>query len=179
MKFIAQLFMLIYLSIKKGSITEKFTSLTFAAVLNIPLTQLIEKYIFNDWEMLGWIMILLCVDTVSGFVKHWNNSNVSSEGFKKLFNKLIVVSGAMITSHVVYSISVIRFSEQTGYIIETGIYSGLTVWLGISVAENLSDITGGKFPPVFIRKHLKIFEKTGSISATSNLEVTSSKEENQ
>ena len=36
-----------------------------------PLLELFERYVFGDWEFVKWLIVLVCVDTVLGFVKHW------------------------------------------------------------------------------------------------------------
>jgi phage-related holin len=177
MKFITQLFTLIYISIKKGGITDKASALVVGAVLNVPFTELTEKYIFNDWEMLGYVGVLLIVDTATGLVKHWNNNTISSEGFKKLFFKIIICGAALITAHVLNSIATHKGGESIGDYVETTCYSGIIIFLAISIAENLKDISNGRFPPLWIRKHLSSFEKTGKPATENDLDVTSSKDE--
>lgn len=178
MKFITQLFTLLCFSIKKGGNTDKASALLVGAILNVPLTELTEKYVFNDWEMLGYVGILLIVDTCSGLVKHWNNSTISSEGFKKLFIKITICGSALITAHVLNSIAAHKGGASIGDYVETTCYSGIIIFLAISIGENLMDISNGRFPPLWIRKHLNSFEKTGKPASENDFDVTSSKDEN-
>lgn len=177
MKFCLKLAVLIFTAFKKGDLSDRIFSLLVASVINIPLTQLIEKYVFKDFEMLGYVAVLLMVDTGSGVLKHWINKTFSAEGFHKAFIKFIVCGFALIVSHVVNQISHSRGAETIGDFIETMIYSGIAVYLIISIAENLLDLSGGKFPPLFIRKHLKKYESTGKIANEDELNVTSIDEE--
>ena len=179
MKFLAQLTTLLYYAIKKGTFSDKVSAFVIGAIINFPFTQIIEKYIFNDWDMLGYVIVLLAVDTVSGVIKHWNNNNLSPEGFRKFFIKVTVAFSALITSHVMHSIALERGSESVGNHLDTLIYSGIGVWIGLSIGQNFYDLTNGKFPPRFLMRHLKFFEKTGKISSYNEKEVSSSKDKNE
>lgn len=171
MHFLINLLNIIYLTIKKGGIPDKVMAYSLAAVLNIPFTFLVEKYIFNDWEMLGYITILLAADTVSGFVKHWKSGTVSSEGFSKFFTKLFIIAVGLVVTHVLTSISLERANETVGDYLQTLCYSTIVVYITISLVENLSDLSGGRFPPIWVRKHLKRFERTGRLDKPEDIDL--------
>ena len=46
-----------------------------------PLLELFERYVFGDWEFVKWLIVLVCVDTVLGFVKHWLSIDISSKAY--------------------------------------------------------------------------------------------------
>lgn len=128
-----------------------------------PVLQILERYFFNDWQFLFFLLVLVGVDTTSGFVKHWKNETVSSLGFAKLFWKLIVYALFLITTHVLTNFTV--DGGDAGHVIfewvDTIVYAALLVRESISICENLAHISPGLIPQ-WILKRLQQFDETGN-----------------
>ena len=71
-----------------------------------PLLELFERYVFGDWEFVKWLIVLVCVDTVLGFVKHWLSKDISSKAYGMIGRKLIIYSCVLILSHVMGNFSI-------------------------------------------------------------------------
>ena len=53
------------------------------AVTSVPLTIATEglQYVYQDWEFVKWIAILIGIDTILGVWKHLVHKDASSESF--------------------------------------------------------------------------------------------------
>jgi hypothetical protein len=67
-------------------------------VLGAALT-LIERYLFNDWNFLSSLGMLILVDTVFGVQHHWGQHSISSRGFSRLFKKASIYLGLLVLTH--------------------------------------------------------------------------------
>lgn len=126
-----------------------------------PVTQFINKYIFNDWEFLKFLFVICSVDTLLGFVKAIKNREVSSKGFGMIFKKIIVYSSALIVTHVLVNFTINNKAQVLFSWIDSMIFSAIVVREAISIFENIAAIDD-TFIPNSILKYLKQFDsKTG------------------
>ena len=60
---------------------------------SVPLTISTEglQYVYQDWEFVKWIAILIGIDTILGVWKHLVHKDASSESFFSRFTKKIVI----------------------------------------------------------------------------------------
>lgn len=122
-----------------------------------PFIHFIDKYIFSDWEFLKSLFIICTVDTVLGFLKAVKLKQVSSKGFGMVFNKLIVYSSAIITTHVLVTFSIHNQICSIFSWFDTVVFSAIIVREAISIFENISIIEPGVFP-ASILKYLQQFD---------------------
>ncbi len=60
------------------------------------LFDLIEIHLFNDWQVLIALLILLHIDTALGFLNAVKTKQVSSKAFSKYFEKLVLYFSALV-----------------------------------------------------------------------------------
>ena len=63
--------------------------ITFVSIPLSPIAELFERYVFGDWEFVKFLTILICLDTVLGFLKHYLAHDVDSRAFAMIVKKLI------------------------------------------------------------------------------------------
>ncbi len=119
--------------------------ITLLAVPVTPFTELFERYVFGDWEFVKFLVVLVCVDTGLGFIKHWITHDVSSKAYGMIARKLIVYSCVMILSHVMGNFSI------AGEVVDSFVWfryfacTALMVREALSIVENVEEISPGFF----------------------------------
>lgn len=106
---------------------------------------MLEPFMMFDYDILGWISFLFIFDTLIGTYKHARKGTASSEGFRKFFDKLVVICGTIVVIHV--TISFEGAGSYFGEFFSTGGHFTLIAWLARSILWNLSEISGGNYPP--------------------------------
>lgn len=127
------------------------------AVPVTPFTELFERYVFGDWEFVKWLVVLVCVDTCLGIVKHWISHDVSSKAYGMIAKKLIVYSCVLVLSHVMASFSIAGQAVDSFIWFRYFACSALMVREALSIIENVEEICPGFFPKAIITK-LKGFD---------------------
>lgn len=81
------------------------TSLLFILqALPIEPIKWIQKYIFNDFSFLKWLMIVMAIDLVTGITRVWKNQGlkaVSSRGLRDSVTKVVQYGAFLIVTHIV------------------------------------------------------------------------------
>ena len=136
---------------------KSFRMIALIALPISPFVELFERYVFGDWEFVKWLIVLVCVDTGLGFVKHWLSKDVSSKAYGMITKKLIIYSGVLILSHVMGNFSI------AGQVVDSFVWfryfacTALMVREALSIIENVEEIYPGFFPAAIINK-LKGFD---------------------
>ena len=132
-----------------------------------PFVELFERYVFGDWEFVKWLIVLVCVDTGLGFIKHWMSKDISSKAYGMIAKKLIIYSGVLVLSHVMANFSI------AGSIVDSFVWfryfacTALMVREALSIIENVEEICPGFFPKAVINK-LKGFDNTTGKKEVNN-----------
>lgn len=142
--------------------------LCVSAIL-VPAMQLFEKYIFNDWEFIGFLIVLIALDTITGVWKHYKLNTVSSQGFGRFMVKVIVYGIFLIVVHVLGNFSDKPLVEEIFSWVDTLCYGAIVVRESISIIENLGAIQPGLIP-VWVLKKLKQFDNEGKFEEHQNQE---------
>ena len=121
------------------------------------LISLFEKYIFNDWQFLGFLAVIIMIDTITGFAKHVKAKTISSNGFGKLFTKFIIYSCTLVMTHVVSAFTVGGEVSVVFEWFDNLVYSGIILREAISILENIAMINN-TLVPSWILKRLKEFD---------------------
>lgn len=122
-----------------------------------PAIELFERYVFGDWEFVKFLIVLVVVDTLLGFVKHYINKDISSKAYGMIAKKILIYCSILAVSHVLSSFSV------NGEVVDSFVWfryfacSALMVRESISIIENSEGICPGLFPKWIITK-LKGFD---------------------
>lgn len=136
-----------------------------------PIFQYIKKYIFNDWEFLNWIFILIILDSFTGIWKAWKQKEVSSKGFAQVIKKIMIYCIFLIVVHILEFFTVKSKMNSVFGWIDNLAYSTLIVREAISIFENLAIIAPNIFPIKILEK-LKYFNKDGKQKSNDNIANT-------
>lgn len=135
-------------------------------LLSVPLscasvTAFIEKYVYNDWEFLKYLMILIIIDTVISWIYHLKQKDFSSKGFGTIFIKILIYSGMLIVSHVIGNFTVEGGNVEIYTWFRSVVCNALIIRESISIIENSAKISP-TLVPARIRKYLVDFDENGS-----------------
>jgi phage-related holin len=121
---------------------------------------IIDKYVFNDWEFIAMLTVLIALDTILGFYVAFVKKDVSSDKFAKLFTKIIVYMVMLICSH---SATHVRANGSEIIVLawlDSVIYSGIVVREILSLFEKCAIIQPNLIPKWIINR-LKQYNETG------------------
>lgn len=127
-------------------------------VLVAPLLGWLEKYIFSDWEYLTFLGLLVGGDTVLGFYKHYRNHAISSNGWDKIKDKLIVYFSLLILIHILSHFTIDGSDIEALHWTKYAGYSYMIVREAISILENAASISK-RLVPTGLLKRLKQYDK--------------------
>ncbi len=138
----------------------KFLTIIIMAVFLTPINGVVEKYFFNDWEFLIYLFLMIVIDTILGFLKHYKRGTVSSKAWGKIITKLISYGSLLIVGHILAGFTVQGDCITSFNWIRTFVYTSLMVKEGISIIENIGAINES-FVPKWLLKKLKEFDEQG------------------
>lgn len=121
-----------------------------------PVVAFVEKYLFNDWQFLSFLVIIVALDTALSLIKHWRANSLSSTGFAKLFTKMIVYMSLLILTHLMTHYTVQGQPQTWLSWIDYGMYGSIMVREAISILENLAFISPDLVPKWIIKRLYKI-----------------------
>lgn len=125
-----------------------------------PAIYYFEKYIFKDWEFGAFLFVAFLLDTTCGFYKHCKFGTVSREGWAKMRDKMFICCTWLVLIHLMTNYGLHGAWAQ--YFRTFG-NSSIMVFFALSVMQNLSEITNGKYPPKWILNKLKTFNQKGKL----------------
>lgn len=121
---------------------------------------IIDKYIFNDWEFIAMLTVLIALDTLLGFYVALVKKEVSSDKFAKLFTKIIVYMVMLICSHAATHVRANGSEIIVLAWLDSVIYSGIVVREILSLFEKCAIIQPTLMPKWIINR-LKQYNETG------------------
>lgn len=107
------------------------------------ITELTHKYIFSDTEFLGWLIVAVTVDLVTGILKAWSKEGhkaITSKGVRMTITKFIQYGAFLIITHVLANVKVGEAKYMPFSAIESWAYLLLLLIEIKSVYENLITI---------------------------------------
>ena len=117
-----------------------------------------NKYLFDDWQYLIFLGVLIIIDTIGGIVRRWKDRTISSSGFAKFFLKLIVYGIFLITIHVLTHFTVRGQVVPVFEWIDFFALSAIVVRESLSIFENIAAIDT-KLVPNWLLRRLKEYQK--------------------
>lgn len=137
------------------------TLITMIALPITPFIELFEKYVFGDWEFVKYLVVLVVIDTILGFSKHYIKHDISSKAYGMIVKKIVSYSIVMIVAHVVATFRV--GGEQIESLVWFRYFacSALMVREAISIIENLEVISPGFIPKSIVRRLSEFDSNTG------------------
>jgi hypothetical protein len=126
-----------------------------------PATVFIEKYVFNDWQFLVFLMVMITCDSVIAIVCHWKNRSLSNKGFAKLFIKVIIYTCFLTATHALryYTIEGIPNSIFTW--VDYFCYSAIMLREFMSILEGIACLNPNIIP-AWVMKRFKAFDTEGN-----------------
>lgn len=134
------------------------------------VSNLFGYYVFSDWEFLKWLVILIVLDTLLGFVQHWIQHDLSSKAYGMIGRKLIGYSAVLIMANVVSHFTVYGETQTTLQWFANFCCTALIIREALSIVEKIEAIIPGFFPN-YIIKRLKGFDSETGKKITDNDEI--------
>jgi phage-related holin len=122
---------------------HKFTDLKLWVLAGMftPVWAFVNKYLWNDWEFLRWLSILLVLDLFSGVVKSWMKKvHIVSHGLRLTVIKIVQYGGFLIVIHVLENFTI---KGETVAVYSWMTVPAYTLLMGIeakSIFENLQEL---------------------------------------
>lgn len=134
-----------------GLSTKTLLSLPVGVVLT-PVLVFIERYLFNDWNFLGSLGVLIVVDTVFGVQHHWVKHTISSRAFSRLFTKCGIYVGLLVLTHVLTTFQVHGKPQVLFAWFDTFMYSCMMAREGLSILEHVAIIEPRLVPKALLKR---------------------------
>lgn len=128
---------------------------------------LFEKFVFNDWNALAFLMVLFLLDTLLGMARSFHQGRFHSRGMRQMFTKLRDYGVGIVVAHVFSAIEIdgsrVPWADYMSLGIKFAIYLMILIIEAKSIDENLRGLGGQGLPlPKFLRKGMTDWEETGS-----------------
>ena len=127
-----------------------------------PLLEVIEKYVFGDWEFVKFLVVAMALDTVLGFVKHWIRKDISSKAWGMISRKVVIYAAVLILAHIMCNFKIGNRVVESFIWFRYFACSALMVREAISIIENIEDISPG-FCPTWVIKKLSGFNNETAV----------------
>lgn len=128
----------------------------------VPIIDIFNKYIFNDWQFIISLGVVIVIDTILGFAYAVKSKGVSSFKFIKVIYKFIIYFFVLIATHNVAHYNVNGKENTILLWVDTIMYAVIMCRELISVMENCGKL--GIIIPAWILKRLKDFDETGKFT---------------
>jgi toxin secretion/phage lysis holin len=135
---------------------KSFNLILYSMALT-PIIAFIETYLFQDWQFLKFLLILIVLDTVLGLINSWKKRQVSSYGFGKLITKLVLYLFFLVLIHVLCHFTVAGAQTHLFDWLNTLACSAIMLRESISILENLA-LINKKIIPTWVLDRLKKVE---------------------
>ena len=119
-----------------------------------------DTYIFSDWQFVLFLIVIILVDTVLGTYNAWKKKTLESRAYARLFEKILIYGGILITSHVLISFTISGTATGLFNWVDDLIFCTIMVREAISICENIGEIR----PDLLNKKllaRLKKFDESG------------------
>lgn len=134
-------------------------------LISAPIIEHIEKYLYNDWDFIKFLIPLIIMDTIFGVLKNWKYGTLSSDAWGKVVWKFISYTSLLILAHILTHFTVDGNVVVVFTWLDEAVYSALMVKEGISIVENLGAISPTLLPKWLLIR-LKQFDETGKFLNT-------------
>ena len=124
------------------------------------LKTVFDTYIFSDWQFVIFLFSLVIVDTILGTYKAWKSKTIESRAYSRLFEKILLYSGVLVTSHILISFPISGAPNGFFGWCDDVLYCAMIVREAISIFENVGEIKPDLLPK-WILSRLKRFDESG------------------
>ncbi|MFZ4705553.1 MAG: phage holin family protein [Bacteroidales bacterium] len=137
-----------------------------AGVTLAPVMNVLNKYFFADWEFLKFLMVLIGLDTITGFWRAVKRRELSSRAWGGVIEKVIVYATFVIVIHVLVHYRVSGAPVKVFAWLNQVAYAALMAKEALSIVENLGAINNNLLPR-WVLRWLREFDKTGKFINTN------------
>ena len=134
-----------------------------SGVISAPLMELIEKYLFKDWDFFKFFFPLIIMDTLLGVIKNWKYGTLSNDAWGKVLWKMLTYGFILILAHIITHFTVDGQVVIVFSYFDEAIYSALVIKESISILENLGAVNPNLIPKWLLQR-LKQFDTSGKFS---------------
>ena len=110
-------------------------------------------YVVGECHWVVYLAMLMLLDTLLGFTKHWINHTVSSKGWGDIGIKLIIYTAVLILGH---ALGVVEYAAggQPAQLSWFKTFSCIFLMVRetISIVENIEEIKPGFFPKWLVKR---------------------------
>lgn len=148
--------------LKQKIATMHFMFLWAYSLSALEVWQFTTKYIFNEWQFLISLVILMVADTILGMTASWIRHELSSKGIWMIAKKVFVYFWILITLHVMTYFIIHNEDAPTRIFswVTIPFYTAMVLREVISIFENAGKIDPRIIPTVIL-KRLKQFDENG------------------
>lgn len=126
-----------------------------------PMVGIFEKYIFDEWEFLGFIITIVVIDTATGLWKAVILKRANSTDFGGFIIKVVVYGLFLAVIHIIVAFPKSAVAKDIFAWVDDLGYSALIVRESISIIENLGVIRPNLIPSWILRR-LKEYDEKGN-----------------
>jgi len=141
-------------------------TLCFSAVW-ASFSTLFNKYFFDDWDFLPFLVVLVTLDTATGVWKSLKRSDFSSYSFGAFITKVILYAIFLFVIHGLTSFSKSEAVKTMFVWIEQLGYAAIIVREAVSIIENIG-VIAPKLIPNWILKRLRQFDDNGQFQGSDS-----------
>lgn len=136
-------------------------TLLLSASIFAVLSELFEKYLFNDWQYLIFMVTLVAIDSVLGAYAAYKRKELSSKGWGKIIEKLLIYFSFLVMTHVLMFVTINGQKVTLLSWLDDTLFFAILIREAISVVENAALINPGLVPKWLLAK-LKSFDNDGN-----------------
>lgn len=136
-------------------------TLLLSASIFAALSELFEKYLFNDWQYLIFMVTLVAIDSVLGAYAAYKRKELSSKGWGKIIEKLLIYFSFLVMTHVLMFVTINGQPVTLLSWLDDTLFFAILIREAISVVENAALINPGLVPKWLLAK-LKSFDNDGN-----------------
>lgn len=135
---------------------KKSSKIIFATIALSWLVQLVNKYLWSDWEFVTWLAILIAIDTATGMWYAFRMGVINSNAMQSTIRKVVLYGITLVLIHVITNVTV-RGNPNIilSYImpqLDAIMYSYIVLREVVSIVENVGKLGYNVFPKWIMRK---------------------------
>lgn len=162
MQFLKHFILLVLNYGTSGKFGDKLSVYATLVSIQVPLLQLLNKYILGDFDVLIIAVTFLAIDIVS---RIWADIKLNQLGLKMVEDlavRFFIVATGYIITHQLGMMAGKYASFSANMLLLIG-YSTVLVYVLLSLTKSLKVLSKGAFPPNWFTKRLEGFNETGDL----------------
>lgn len=132
-----------------------FFALPKPAQLATLAVALITRYLFNDWEFLGYLLVFVCLGGVTGLFADYMQGKLSRSAFGRFWRKVFIYAVMLMVAHGLTRFEIHGAVNWVFKTVDALIYTFLMGWEAVYILKNLTQIDPELLPPA-LRARLEL-----------------------